>query len=435
MSKNAIEVEGLGKKFYIGSAKQEAELATQLMDIVVGPIRRLGAVLRNRPPEDAETEFWALREVSFEVKAGEVFGVIGRNGAGKSTLLKTLTGISSPTEGLARIYGRVGSLLEVGTGFHPELTGRENVYMNGTLLGMKNDEIRRRFNDIVEFSGIGEFIDTPAKRYSSGMQVRLAFSVAAHLDPEVLLVDEVLSVGDAEFRRRSMGKMREVTGQGRTVLLVSHSIPAILNLCNRVMLLEGGRVSMIGDPQQVVTEYLKRTHVAPSDAAVDLSNHAGRPDGCVPVLRQLRLLDAQGEENNSFLVGQDVVLELTLDSGAEQYQNANVVVLFYDVNDVLIARCPLRQHANETLTVQGRHQVVMRWPECNLAPGEYRIELEFRSRMVQSPLVDAVRRAVSFEMLPSDYYGTGLIPKKSEGLVWVRTQWQTEPLGQLEQEG
>src|SRR5262245_54819536 len=241
-----IRVEGLGKKYIIGH-ETERERYTALRDVAARAARNVWkravdatrgrAIVRG----EATEEFWALKDVSFEVKRGEVLGIIGRNGAGKSTLLKILSRITEPSEGRVTIAGRVASLLEVGTGFHPELTGRENIYLNGAILGMTRAEIRRKFNQIVAFAEVERFLDTPVKRYSSGMYVRLAFAVAAHLDPEILLVDEVLAVGDAEFQRRCLGKMGEVARGGRTVLFVSHNMAAVQSLCTRAMLLSEGR--------------------------------------------------------------------------------------------------------------------------------------------------------------------------------------------------
>ncbi|MBK8021781.1 MAG: ABC transporter ATP-binding protein [Chloroflexi bacterium] len=238
MSDIALQVVGLGKSYQI---RHEAMGYRTLRDDLVGllPGRRQGRVSR-------ET-FWALRDVSFEVKTGEVLGVIGRNGAGKSTLLKILSRITKPTTGYADIYGRVGSLLEVGTGFHPELTGRENIFLSGTILGMRRAEIQRRFDEIVAFAEVEQFLDTPVKRYSSGMYTRLAFAVAAHLDPEVLIVDEVLAVGDAAFQKKSLGKMGDVAKSGRTVLFVSHNMAAVEALCTQALLLERGQVRLMGE--------------------------------------------------------------------------------------------------------------------------------------------------------------------------------------------
>jgi homopolymeric O-antigen transport system ATP-binding protein len=252
---HAIEVEGLSKRYELG--EHQAAYGT-LRESMVHAARRL----RGREHRPHREEIWALRDVSFDVPEGQVLGVIGRNGAGKSTLLKVLTRIVSPTAGQAQIRGRVGSLLEVGTGFHQELTGRENVYLNGAILGMKRREIEARYDAIVEFSGVERFIDTPVKRYSSGMYVRLAFSVAAHLEPEILLVDEVLAVGDAEFQRRCLGRMEELGSSGRTVVFVTHMLSAVAQLCDRAIQLESGAVVGDGPAADVIANYLHQTHGA-----------------------------------------------------------------------------------------------------------------------------------------------------------------------------
>jgi lipopolysaccharide transport system ATP-binding protein len=244
----AIRTEGLSKQYQIGQLRPAYGT---LRDSIVHGVQRLRTGHVHEPRE----KIWALKDVSFEAQTGEVLGVIGANGAGKSTLLKILSRITSPTEGRAEIRGRVGSLLEVGTGFHPELTGRENIYLNGSILGMRRAEINRAYDAIVEFSGVKKFIDTPVKRYSSGMYVRLAFSVAAHFEPEVMIVDEVLAVGDAEFQRRSIGRMESLGESGRTVIFVSHNLRGILQLCDRVILLEGGRVAADGTAADVVARY------------------------------------------------------------------------------------------------------------------------------------------------------------------------------------
>ena len=249
MSEPAIHVEGLSKRYRLGQTPTLRERLVKL----VGRTRRGGGEETGARGDDA---FWALRDVGLDVKPGEVLGLIGRNGAGKSTLLKILSRITNPTTGTATIRGRVGSLLEVGTGFHPELTGRENIYLNGTILGMKRAEIKRHFDEIVDFAEVGRFLDTPVKRYSSGMYVRLAFAVAAHLSPEVLLIDEVLAVGDAAFQRKCLGKMGDVARQGRTVVFVSHNMSAINRVCHRALWLDGGRIKADGPTGDVVQNYL-----------------------------------------------------------------------------------------------------------------------------------------------------------------------------------
>lgn len=261
-----IEIRKLGKRYDI--AHQRGGYVA-LRDVLVNVLRRPFAFLKTKAKRAAglgqSEAFWALKDISFDVMPGEVIGIIGKNGAGKSTLLKILTGITPPSEGEIIMHGRVSSLLEVGTGFHPELTGRENIFLNGAILGMTRKEIVRKFDEIVAFSGVERFLDTPVKHYSSGMQVRLAFSVAAHLEPDILLVDEVLAVGDAEFQKKSMGKMEEVTRMaGRTILFVSHNMAAIQSLCRRSVLLEKGRIVKIGPTNEIINEYL---HSAAADSA------------------------------------------------------------------------------------------------------------------------------------------------------------------------
>ncbi len=269
MSTNAIEVRNLSKRYRIGFEKQAREtFAEVISDWFTQPFRNFRR-LRNLTQFEQENReerdiIWALKDVSFEVQPGEIIGVIGKNGAGKSTLLKILSRITYPTQGIVKLNGRVSSLLEVGTGFHPELTGRENVYLNGTILGMTREEIDRKYDEIVGFSGISKFIDTPVKFYSSGMGVRLAFSVAAHLEPEILLIDEVLSVGDAAFQKKSLGKMEEVSEQGRTVMFVSHNMGAVRSLCSRGLLIEGGKLSMDDDVDAVINTYLSAKDVSTS---------------------------------------------------------------------------------------------------------------------------------------------------------------------------
>jgi len=281
----AIEAQELSKRYRIG--QMQAAYGT-LRDSMA----RTAARLAGRVDPHERQEIWALRDVSFTVREGEVLGVIGRNGAGKSTLLKILTRITAPTSGRAIIRGRVGSLLEVGTGFSGELTGRENVFLNGSILGMKRREIQRKLSDITEFSGIEKFIDTPVKRYSSGMYVRLAFSVAAHLEPEILLVDEVLAVGDAEFQQRCLGRMEDFSGTGRTVLFVSHNMQTINQLCDRAIWLDGGTIVDEGEPSEVVTHYLHSSHS--SGSQISWPDDESAPGDDLARLLSVRTVDADG---------------------------------------------------------------------------------------------------------------------------------------------
>jgi homopolymeric O-antigen transport system ATP-binding protein len=293
-----IKAEGVAKQYRLG--EHRAAYGT-LRESLAHAGRRLAG----REHKAATEHVWALRDVTFDVQQGEVLGIVGRNGAGKSTLLKVLTRITAPTAGRVEIRGRVGSLLEVGTGFHPELTGRENVYLNGAILGMKRREIDRRFDAIVEFSGVERFMDTPVKRYSSGMYVRLAFAVAAHLEPEILLVDEVLAVGDAEFQRRCLGRMEELGSSGRTVVFVSHGLPAVAQLCDRAIQIDSGSIVADGAPAEVIAHYLHQTHSSGSERtwspeaapgndlarilSVRLLAHEGIPPGVVDVRRPVGL--------------------------------------------------------------------------------------------------------------------------------------------------
>jgi lipopolysaccharide transport system ATP-binding protein len=297
----AISVEGLSKQYRIG--QYQAAYGT-LRDSVVHSVRRLRSGHLHEPPE----RIWALRDVSFEAQEGEVLGIIGPNGAGKSTLLKILSRITTPTEGRAEIRGRVGSLLEVGTGFHPELTGRENIYLNGAILGMRRSEITRKFDAIVDFSGIEKFIDTPVKRYSSGMFVRLAFSVAAHFEPEIMIVDEVLAVGDADFQRRSLGRMESIGQSGRTVLFVSHNLQGILQLCNRAILLQHGRAVLDGPTPEVVARYEEQTMGTGSEVVWDDPETA--PGNDLVRLESARIVDHDGLPANTVDVREPVGVEI-----------------------------------------------------------------------------------------------------------------------------
>jgi lipopolysaccharide transport system ATP-binding protein len=298
----AIEAEELSKRYRIG--QMQAAYGT-LRDSMA----RTAARVAGRVEPQERQEIWALRDVSFRVREGQALGVIGRNGAGKSTLLKVLTRITAPTSGRAVIRGRVGSLLEVGTGFNPELTGRENVFLNGSILGMKRREIQRKLPDIVEFSGIEKFIDTPVKRYSSGMHVRLAFSVAAHLEPEILLVDEVLAVGDAEFQQRCLGRMEDFSGTGRTVLFVSHNMQTINQLCDRVIWLDEGAVAEDGDPSTVVTHYLHSTSYA-TGAYMSWPDDETAPGDDLARLLSVRALDESGELTETVDVREALGIEI-----------------------------------------------------------------------------------------------------------------------------
>jgi lipopolysaccharide transport system ATP-binding protein len=331
----AITVEHLSKKYLISHHQQRAAYKT-LRDALANGARRLGShignVLKARGRAGVGTEeFWALKDISFEVPEGESVGIIGRNGAGKSTLLKILSRITEPTEGRARIRGRVASLLEVGTGFHPELTGRENVFLNGAILGMTKALIIKRFDDIVGFAGVEKFLDTPIKHYSSGMHVRLAFAVAAHLEPEILIVDEVLAVGDFEFQNRCLKKMENVARGGRTVLFVSHNMNAIHRLCSRVILLEQGAITMDGAPGPVIEVFLKAGATDVGEKSWTAGADAPAFDDGAVRLRGIRVLDEHGKVNTTFDVTESVTIEVEYDVEIERY-SLNTHLYFTDAS-------------------------------------------------------------------------------------------------------
>jgi lipopolysaccharide transport system ATP-binding protein len=310
-SDHVIVAEGVAKRYRLGERESYSALRDVLAGAVTAPIRKL------RRRGGAHPEIWALDDVSFTLGRGEVLGLIGANGAGKSTLLKILSRITDPTRGRVVLRGRVGSLLEVGTGFHPELTGRENIMLNGTILGMRRAEIVRRFDEIVEFSGAQKFLDTPVKRYSSGMQVRLAFAVAAHLEPEILLVDEVLAVGDAEFQQKCLGKMRDVTREGRTVVFVSHNLASVRALCQRALVLGGGRLVFDGPTEDAVHYYLGHVTGGPSPAVVtgdDLRLHVAKErlysDEPFFECTRIAVLDEEGVPSSAFASDEEITVEV-----------------------------------------------------------------------------------------------------------------------------
>jgi lipopolysaccharide transport system ATP-binding protein len=309
MSDTVIRVQNLSKQYRIGARERYKTFRETLIDVVNAPLRRIGSSFSRDSSlvtRRAET-IWALKDVSFEVKRGDVMGIIGRNGAGKSTLLKILSKITEPTEGRVELRGRVGSLLEVGTGFHPELTGHENIYLYGAILGMDRWEITRKFDEIVAFAELEKFVDTPVKRYSTGMYMRLAFAVAAHLEPEILLVDEVLAVGDAAFQKKCLGKMDAVSKGGRTVLFVSHNMQAVQALCKTAIRLHDGRKAASGDPVSVVSGYLASASGMASEVAWDESSAPGNDE---IRLRYIRMSDDTGSSRGVFSSSKDISVEM-----------------------------------------------------------------------------------------------------------------------------
>lgn len=384
-----VNVENLSKHYQIGAAP--AAYAT-LRESLTNAFRRPFASLRGKFSESSES-VWALRDVSFSVVAGEVLGIIGQNGAGKSTLLKILSRITQPTTGRAELYGRAGSLLEVGTGFHPELTGRENIYLNGAILGMTRPEIQRKFDEIVAFAELEKFLETPVKRYSSGMYMRLAFSVAAHLDPEILVVDEVLAVGDAAFQKKCLGRMRDISTEGRTILFVSHNMAAIRSLCNRGILLANGQKVFEGPASECVDRYLAEVTQHATNV-VDLTS-VRRARGVDPSLKicKLRLLSRDGRP----LVRTGDPLEMEMDfTVSEPLEEVVLGVRLLSADNVSITewRSSHCYGAIERLE-PGNYSVKCRIDQNILSPGLYLLNVG--ARCASKPL-DHVTQAMTFEV-------------------------------------
>lgn len=387
-----------------------------IVDTVTAPIRNLrsGAALGH------VKDFWALRDVSAEINEGEVVGIIGRNGAGKSTLLKILSRITDPTGGRAVLHGRVGSLLEVGTGFHPELTGRENVFLNGSILGMSRQEVKSKFDEIVEFSGVEKFIDTPIKRYSSGMKVRLGFAVAAHLELEILLVDEVLAVGDAEFQRKCLGKMGDVANSGRTILFVSHNMAAMRNLCSRAIMLEHGSVVKEGNTDEVVSHYLQRLGTSTGTRDLDDPTVPRTGNGDAK-FTSVELLTLGQQPATALPMGEGLSIELGVESRCSM-ENVVLAINLFDQQGTRVCAINSETVGNWTLQIGNgeRTKVACRILKANLAAGVYSLNLAMRH---QDVLLDRIEHAVSLEVVPADVFGTGRSPS-GVSIMYLEADWE-----------
>jgi lipopolysaccharide transport system ATP-binding protein len=402
MSELAIHVKALSKRYEIGTREIYTTLRDTLARVVRRPLREARARTPGPHAQAAPGSFWALRDVDLDVMRGEVLGIIGPNGAGKSTLLKILAGITEPTKGYADIYGRVGCLLEVGTGFHMELSGRENIFMNGALLGLRRHEIRRKFDQIVAFAETEEFIDTPVKHYSSGMYMRLAFAVAAHLDPEILIVDEVLAVGDVQFQKKCLGKMQEVSkGEGRTVLFVSHNMASIQRLCSRCVLLDRGEISAAGSPSEVVDAYLSRTSSETKPREwIDVSR-ASR--GGTGEARFMAAWYSGRDPRSGFSVHPDGPLEVRVAIASDAPRTIHsLAVILQDLSGTRLINLDARL-INRTVELQAGHTVVgFRIHALHLNPGLYRIGLWLanpRSAGTKRGVYDYIESAFDFEVV------------------------------------
>jgi lipopolysaccharide transport system ATP-binding protein len=416
---NAIVAENLAKHYKITSGRIHHDtLRDQIMESCKSLFRRKYVSRR-------EETFWALKDVSFQVRSGDVLGVIGRNGAGKSTLLKIISRITAPSAGAVEIRGRVGSLLEVGTGFHVELSGRENIFLNGAILGMKKAEIERKFDDIVAFAEVEKFIDTPVKRYSSGMHIRLAFAIAAHLEPEVLIVDEVLAVGDTAFQRKCLGKMEGVAKEGRTVLFVSHNMAAVQHLCKKVIMLENGKVLFAGETKEGIDHYYQTVMGDPSTqrvAKIDLTRHRGRHAQYKPMLQSVEFLDGDGNS----LCGRVKIgapLKIAIRFSIERpLPDVDACVGFETITGqrVFTAHTWFDPSRLNTACV-GERTYICDIPSLTLVAGVYKLLVALGSA---GAVLDLVEDAARLEILDADYYGTGRSPWN--GLMVLQHRWHLQ---------
>jgi len=426
MSDVVIRVDGLGKRYRIGGKQQGyktfREAITRTLRI---PFDGIAARRDNE-----NNTFWALKDVSFEVKQGEVLGIIGRNGAGKSTLLKILSRITEPTEGVVYLKGRVGALLEVGTGFHPELTGRENIYLSGTILGMTRTEVARKFDEIVDFAGVEQFIDTPVKRYSSGMGLRLGFGVAAHLEPEILVVDEVLAVGDAEFQKKCLSKMSDVAGQGRTILFVSHNMAAVKSLCSRALCLHQGNVKETGETDSVISGYLNSSLATLTEQKFENMEDALGNDRIR--IRCMRVVPAEGDPLKPITMISPVRLEFEY-WNLKSNTRLNVSLHIYNQDNILVfSAAPVHdQEWLGKLYSEGLFRSVCTIPGYLFNSGTYRVEVLFVENTAY--ILYAVNTALVFDVEESlESRGNSTWFGKWPGVLHPQTAWKTEQLATKE---
>lgn len=428
MGNTAIRVENLGKMYRIGGKQEKYQtLRDTLSDAFTGPFKKARNLIRGQAygAANLNEEIWALKDINFEVKHGEVVGIIGRNGAGKSTLLKILSRITEPTEGVIDIYGRVGALLEVGTGFHPELTGRENIYLNGAILGMTRNDIDRKFDEIVDFAGVEKFIDTPVKHYSSGMGLRLGFAVAAHLEPEILVVDEVLAVGDAQFQKKCLNKMSDVAGEGRTVLFVSHNMGAVQNLCPRSIWLNQGAVVAQGDTNKIVANYLSNA----TDSAMGkiYDNVEDAPGNDRIRLRRTSATPATENPNDPITMITPIKLEFEFWNLKPTFLNLSIIVYSPD-GALAFNSAPV--HDEEWLTKvwpKGLYRITCYIPGYLLNSGQYRISVLFVEDQARS--IFKMDDALVFDVAEApEVRGASTWFGRWPGVIHPKLDWETTEL-------
>ncbi|MCL4390418.1 MAG: ABC transporter ATP-binding protein [Patescibacteria group bacterium] len=401
-----VEVNKLSKKYRLGGQQPYLTLRDTLAELVRHPI-----IKRDNH------EFWALRDVTFRVAPGEVVGIIGRNGAGKSTLLKIISRITCPTAGDVRLQGNVSSLLEVGTGFSPELTGRENIFLNGAILGMSRSEIRRRFDAIVDFAETEKFLDTPVKYYSSGMYMRLAFSVAAHLEPDILLVDEVLAVGDAEFQKKCLGKMEEVRNrQGRTILFVSHNMKTIEQLCSRCLLIDKGKIVMDGDSQKVISHYLNKQKIQSSAMLFPVDKNK------IAQITKIAILNSKYQSRSEVPISEDFYINIEMRVN-HRVKKALISIYFYSQGDLLLFSTE-GDHSGQLLSYPaGKYKTMVRIPAFLFESGNYTIDVAIQNPGVE--IIDKVSE-IGFEVLNQDNPRSLLINGVAHDKIAVILDYETK---------
>ncbi len=413
MSDSIIRVEGLGKKYEIGGVALNGARYRTLRDTLADGTRKLFQPNGSRSHSE---EFWALKDVNFEVRPGEAVGIIGRNGAGKSTLLKILSRITEPTTGKVIIKGRVASLLEVGTGFHPELTGRENIFLNGAILGMGRAEIKAKFDEIVAFAEVEKFLDTPVKRYSSGMYVRLAFAVAAHLEPEILVVDEVLAVGDSEFQKKCLGKMKDVSSGGRTVLFVSHNMGTVTSLCQSAISFDHGRIVGIGPARKQVAEYLTRMRTEARMPLHERKDREGRGEVRVTFVE---LRDSAGGVIEHAFSGSPLQVVIGY-RGSQQGARPIVALSCFTAFGDKLFHCDNQIRATSLSPMKEEGTYTCLLEKLPLPPGHYHINLML---IVDGVVQDHISSALTFEVIEGDYFGNGRAAEAGGGMVLTDYQW------------
>jgi lipopolysaccharide transport system ATP-binding protein len=424
MNDIAIRVENLSKAYRLGVRDERSDTfagaALNLLKVPIRNFRRLKALNTFTSRKDTESILWALKNVSFEIKNGEVVGFVGPNGAGKSTLLKILCRITEPNEGCVEIFGRISSLLEVGTGFHPELTGRENIYMNGTILGMKKAEINRKFDEIVDFSGVERFLDTPVKRYSSGMRVRLAFAVAAHLEPEILIIDEVLAVGDAEFQKKCLNKMENVAGSGRTVLFVSHNMGAVQNLCSRAVALQNGKMVDDGPVNEVVERYLN-SFISSYTDAFSLDNPERQCSGQL-WLTQGCILNSRNQATDVIISGEPIAVRFKYEA-VQDVNELTLVFTVYNESGVAVTSINTGLTGLNILSPGKRGTLTCTIPKNPFPIGNYRLAVAVLSN---GKKLDHISRALIFTVSGSIFFQSSIVPQRQYCTAYVDHKWSFE---------